>query len=797
MTEDLVPQNPISISTWSRPTRVAFLINPQSTNDNEVNQIIRSCIRRWGGRFNGIFPTDGIEVPEQWWKAMVIHDPDIVYSLVPLDDQMIWKINRYILPARIVEVSPEDRERSSDNLIREYEIAAIDVEPLPRFIWSNRGALGDPFFLYLKDFWADTNDLTFILRNFGTLSDDASMSTAFRDVPHDVIECRTLTSKEILQRVTHRFGRAITPIDLCKKFASFPCALSYEQHTRGFHLVVGDTAHEAMYAWNRDLSWTSEGRTWFWLPTNLSENIDILKMLGELITHTFWAQGYERQGKVISYSLDEARLQQIAQRATEITRLVFQPIRLQPEQFPFPNSDGTIRRDPRHTEQVPLSESEALVVFPKPPFLNRGHPNFGWMVDFEIQYRPERYSYTNVRPHWHLPKRLGIASRFFDPHRECRIVSGGLPSGAVTGTESAVGIRIPSDRSVVWTYFEKHHSNTRGKSENPQLRFRSIRTSDKGRYLQGVISLFGNLFSCGSFFEDPYWRAIFKVMAGRLPNDLVVRKNRCVDILNKFFEINSGSVIGSQRVAELAAFLVHRLSFRDPLLRYLTKEQFRSWFGQLRQEALKQGRDTNWWQASQRFDDLKELEFRQLVEARVLFQGAEPECPNCGSRYWYSVDDLKSQMRCVGCFSNFSLQTELEWSYRLNDLVTNALRYHGTLTVIQALASMEDVPSGMFLFLPCQDIFEANKKKQYTDLDLILIENGKFVIGEVKSDSTAFDLDDFNKLGAIAEDLQPDKVVFAAPGEIWPATVHDFLATLKARLVPLQIEVQDLHLTWP
>ncbi|MFQ5852478.1 MAG: hypothetical protein ACE5JU_18100 [Candidatus Binatia bacterium] len=804
MANDLTPQIPLSVSTWSRPKRVAFLINPESTNDSEINQIIRYGVGRWGGRFNAMFPTTGTEIPDQWWKAMVSLDPDIVYSLLPLDAKLVWKMNRHILPARIFHVTPEDRDRLGErNLIHVYDIGAIDVQPLPRFVWGNRGSLQEPFFLYIKDFWEDTPNLTFALRNFGTLSAVVSMDTAFRDLPNETIEARSIAPKAILEKViAHAYSKLVTPIDLSAMFASLPVRLEYLPFAHGFHVVVGDSAYDAMYAWNRGLtSESGQGRTWFWLPSRLAEDKEIIRSLGEWIRFAFWGHNYDQVGRVISYSLKTDQLKSIADGIKEAAHFYFEAIRLNPEQFPFPNTYPAGARQPHHVEQIPFSENKGLVSFPSPPFVTDEHPNFGWMVDLEIQYRPQRYTYTNLRPNWHLPKKLGIAGKFFDPYRESRVVTGGLPSGGVNSTERTIGIRIPSDISVVLTYLEKYHTNYRNRfrqSEVPAARFGVLRTSDKGKYLRGLIQLFGNLFSCGHFFEDPFWRDTLQFMAGRPVDDFSTRKDRVCQVLGDFFVGSTNPVTAEgSRLDELADFMARRLLFRDPPPQVLTKEQFRSRFGQLRGEALKYGQDIDYWQACTNFDEYQDRKFEDLVEAGVLFQGAEVPCYQCGSRYWYSVEDFKQQMKCIGCFSSFPLRPELTWSYRLNDLVRNALKYHGTLAVVQGLYTIErGYPSGMFLFLPCQNIYERDENSPFTDLDLVFIKDGKFIIGEVKSDPNAFDEKDFVKIGDVAAELQPNQVMFAAPADAWPADVQAQVDALRNRLAPLEIEVLDLHLRW-
>ena len=96
-------------------------------------------------------------------------------------------------------------------------------------------------------------------------------------------------------------------------------------------------------------------------------------------------------------------------------------------------------------------------------------------------------------------------------------------------------------------------------------------------------------------------------------------------------------------------------------------------------------------------------------------------------------------MTCRGCLSTFPLPADPEWAYAVNTLCRNAVRYQGMLPVIQALAQLEDFPPrAMFVWFPCQNAYEDTEGKEpLTDLDIVCFREGKFVIGQVKSDPAA------------------------------------------------------------
>ncbi|MHB8158592.1 MAG: hypothetical protein ACYDEQ_14610 [Desulfocucumaceae bacterium] len=119
-----------------------------------------------------------------------------------------------------------------------------------------------------------------------------------------------------------------------------------------------------------------------------------------------------------------------------------------------------------------------------------------------------------------------------------------------------------------------------------------------------------------------------------------------------------------------------------------------------------------------------------------------------------------------------------------------------TTSVLQALYNFECFPSGMFLFRPCLNIYEKGQNNPFTDLDLVVITNGKFIIGEVKSSPEGFKPDDFSKLKIVAENIMPDIVVFAASGNLWPNNVEIEILKLKDEMTKIGIEVLPILLRW-
>ena len=88
---------PYSIYIDKRPMRIAFLVNPESTSLEVVDQIIDYNRSLWGGRFNPIILTDGHTIDDKWWQFLRDIDPDVINPLVRLGDELIESLRIFCL----------------------------------------------------------------------------------------------------------------------------------------------------------------------------------------------------------------------------------------------------------------------------------------------------------------------------------------------------------------------------------------------------------------------------------------------------------------------------------------------------------------------------------------------------------------------------------------------------------------------------------------------------------------------------------------------------------------------------
>jgi hypothetical protein len=831
-------QGTLTVTTVTRPKRVAFFVHEENLTNDEINGIISFNCRHWGGRFNPIIPTSGSELNSDWWRLLTAADPDIIYSFVKITDALGDRINRHVLPSRIFEINPADiLKRGGIVGVDEHRVAAITTYEIPRLIWGRRGGWREPAFQFVQDSRTATDARTFALRNFGVLPADLSTRTMFRDMPHRTIETKSAAMDAYLDLEALQAQQwPVFPMDLCAAFACRSYTPAYETRVPGFHLVIGDTPWEALYTWNLAFQQRPDaGREALWLPSSAAENGDLLTRVGKWIGKVFWGDQYDRRGSVVSYSESETLLDKIAKHISPLAHIHFAAFRPAPKSHPFPSSLDKIHRIPNRfasdeipltvTDQVPVSGNELLARVVKPTFYSANEEQFGWMVEVGVNFRPETYFYTNIRPNWRLPKRLGVPQLFVPQGGiPARVDWSGGPCFEVPGANDTLRIHIPNDRSVISvSCFGTYHTNRVEQREAPrqERQFVDFYTSDKGRHVRGMVQSFGSIYHAGQYFEDPYWRSIFYTLASRAePEEFEKKRVDLVkDVLQTWFQDRKDFCGSEAQLAELAGNVAERLTFRDGPAVALTFNELVGRHANMHGKAMRRGGNSNYWQAHKKFDALRESDLTRLVAQNILIQGISIRCPHCYTTHWHAVDNLSSTVKCDGCLSSFQFPLNKKWSFRLNDLVVNAIRYHGTVSVLHALYFMQNYGNlhGMFMYLPCQDLHVRDEKGadgdpakiemkdgelhireglRHTDLDILVVTEGRISIGEVKSDPQGFAKEDFTRLKTIAAELRPDELVLAAVGTAWPARVNEQIDLLSQDLAKVDIVVTPLLLEW-
>lgn len=692
--------------------------------------------------------------------------------------------------------------------------------------------------MFVKDCAPALPERAFALRNFGVLPAEGLTRGMFAGIPHTEIESKSESPTAYFEDIGPRpQTAALFPLDLCAQFARPAFTPRYDQMVRGFHLVVGDSAFEGMYLWNLGLHLRAGlGRSSLWLSTSLAADQALLARIGKWISSVFWGNREDQVGFIVSSTLDAEAMQELCRVMSSNSGISFSVSRIGFAPYPYPLLTAPIERNVPFNaasgernlasrEQLPVADGKIMIQLFAPPFAIEKTENSGWMADLGIGFRPERYFYTNIRPRWMLPRRLGLAELFVSQGGpQGRVNFSGNPSFEVSAFSDVLEIRVPEDRNIFSAVCFEHRTTNRVSSyrlpARPQ-RFVDFATSDKGRHLRGLMSLFGTVFHAQKFFSDPFWRRAFYELADRsyAQNFEQVRVRLVKEGVSKWIGDKGGYPQTPEELEDFSQHLATQLTFREGSSTALTFSKLKDLFGKFRGEAKKEGSDESYWTAYERFDALKENELANLVSSRVLMQGLSLRCPHCYTTHWHAVDDLRLEIDCESCLSVFQFPLNESWSFRLNALVVNAIRYHGTTTVLQALFRLESTSSfnGMFQYLPAQDIFEQEiettdrtvakirmkdgqlsftEGRLFSDLDLLYVSAGRFGVVEVKSSAAGFSDEELLKLKTIASHIRPDDLVLAASGDAWPAEVQTRIDIFAVELLKLGVKVRQMMLGW-
>ena len=602
-----------------------------------------------------------------------------------------------------------------------------------------------------------------------------------------------------------------------------------------FEVVIGDTLQDIVHFWNRPwLSdrWRRKYMNQMWLPTTLATDSRIKDALCSWIKRNIIKQEIKRNitkqnnnlGTVrfVSFITEQPELENIADNfkgtlgAFTHAKHYTEPQMpsLAPEHLSFFLDENPLSSRDNSIETCRAQGTQDILEVTEPNGLAQHNYLDGyWMADFYIEftYNRDRNEMDLIRgindtsSFWKFPNRnhltFNMFNRFFS-----RIKQNGFPSAPMKRGEKVFRLTLESPESVVASLFS---SNNRLVYEDRDPRVQVATApyyhsdvSDKGKYLQGVLELFGNLTFAYEIFRNPYWRTMF----GLLSKSPTAEENAQESITNKLRKLIERSepltstnqqAIGSlaQQTVNLAKKLVLRqkeVSFNE-----FTKEA-ETWRHTFIEEVKSAGNysERDLMGFGFRPEDVRDA-LSQLTQRNIIQIGVKPRCRSCGMASWYHVDDIGQQLTCQGCRSPFPLDPELTWQYRLNSLVHAAYASHGVAPVILVLGQLFQESRISFFFSPNLNLLAApqdeftEKQKIEAEVDIACIQDGKFIIGEVKQSMSLFKKKHFDDMAEIARRTKPDIVLFSCMDSDEPTPlITKNIERIQSELSPLEIDVQ-------
>lgn len=608
---------PYSIYIDKRPMRIAFLVNPESTSLETIDQIIAYNRSLWGGRFNPIILTDGHTIDDKWWRFLRDIDPDVIKPLVHLDSKLIEKIENFLSPLEIEQFREDQQSTLRTRIDIRNPPASIDINSL-NFpgLWTLHG--GPTLGIFNLNEMDDEIGKCFVLRNFGThklthakhyvdrsfsvprLPEETLNQGKIPLAIHEGFTKREMPfssetySKQSVQRPgswavmdkenaqihyideeSHRFVIRETQSfsdelnEIKKKvcfatnreslatnllaFARIPdivfqdqiCALPNTEREvdvnaliNFFDVVIGDELQEITYFWNRPLAIRKFKRQFMnqmWLPKTLATDRNMEEALYAWFRRIAHLESNDRSIlRFVSFSTAKRELEDIANSfraqfhahnlAVDTAAICFEepqipnfspenPLFFQRESYFFERDNSIdIHRAQGNKDILELTEPNGLS--------RRGLVGH-WMADFCIEFVHDKYEnsddvemMTGRTLFWRLPNRNYLARYMFD--RPSRIRRNGFLSARVKMGENVLRLTLANAELVVASLFCRDNPSAYANTPHTPLNvkpYASTETSDKGKYLRGVLELFGNLVFAREVFSNPYWRSIFDALS--------------------------------------------------------------------------------------------------------------------------------------------------------------------------------------------------------------------------------------------------------------------------------------------
>jgi hypothetical protein len=310
-----------------------------------------------------------------------------------------------------------------------------------------------------------------------------------------------------------------------------------------------------------------------------------------------------------------------------------------------------------------------------------------------------------------------------------------------------------------------------------------------------VIKKFPSLWHSSEFIENRFWRIVLENLCHVTPE---TKEKLLEPIANRIDKIDPNIWVKlSQRNKEkqkwFANFILTtaknlhskeaKLSFND-LLERLTEE---------RKEFKKSTQNPEQFDISEERNkgDLIDV-LNSLVLKGIFEQGIDITCNFCGSTFWYGLEELKREVLCHGCQSILRVEVESPWIYKLNDLIRNAISFHGVFPIVWALGKLLFITPLSFIYLPGVCLYEEyNSPSPYAEIDIACIENGKFAIGEIKTSAEGFKESDLKKFIKICKNIEPNEAIIGAFYDK-KGKIPKLAQKLQKELVPYGIEVKSL-----
>lgn len=797
-----------SIHIKKRPLKIAFLINPNQDDwQEQIDAIWEYNQEKWGGRYNPLIPTDGNKIDKDWLNFLEKFDADYFISVFPISDELKKEINNRFSPID-VEVPRKFGNSNTKPSIHTHN-EGVSILPSSSNLNKFDKLLSNNILASVRgiDWTVEKDIFKFLLRNFGVFQD-----ILYIDKTLEKIDNKQSFRANNNQELTQIFN------ELDKPSMDFVFPIQYSMlgkpdwhielengHSyNDFGVIVGDTFEEQLFLRNKifyERDFRHNRLSHIWLPTVLIEDLEFMKSLGK------WLKRMSSNLHLFSFSMSENKLEEVGEKLCNNDFFVPPNISTTTyDKFPFPkyfkehefsfwnrySPPVSTPKDCDFFRANSLSESFEL----KSPSQSEGTGENGyWIAEIYAEADKNRYFnynyYIQNQPFWwRLPRKNYLALNIFKD--KGRINSSGFPCIQLTGKNPVLKFQLPTESDLLRSCVLGDWSGKMsGKVERKELEIHEVQLSNIGKYLSGFIKVFGSLGSSHGYLSERYWRNMFDVLSGRdLKKDRILI-NKVKDKLSKKIKKGLTQTEIKDNFENLSDFVIQlskEVTFDRKELEY---SDFLEKAKEEHKEFQSEDEERIHWEFN---ENSLNSGISDLLKLGVLQMGFSQKCPKCGSKNWYLIDEAKQFLICDGCTFNFLLPANPELSYRLSSLAKQGIFTHGLVPVVLVLGQLLKNSNSSFFFAPSMDLLrqisdKSIKYERATDADIICIQDGNFIIGEIKQSQNLFTLKQMMDLADIAEAIEVDVIIFSSLDERQNSKTSKMIDNVKERLKDTKIKV--------
>lgn len=724
----------ISVNTKSRPVRIAYLLEDSASAAMSLDQIFRNAYKRWGGRYTLIIPLVNGEIySKEYWEWLNEFDPDVIYALSPVNKTDLEKINRKLCPFFIVNKNPY-----MDWLSSKSTASARNVGTL----------------LNIQHKLHNSN---FLLNNFGQIYQIHHIGSLGSSVPD-------INSDSILLDYVYRRNLIISEQELSSILCEHLVSASHPWNSV-INIFIGSSFTDRISFWNSYLS-DSNGE-------NYKKHSLIIEP--ELFKDESFVNSFKTYLKKLPPTIKKIRSSALNDK--QIKEIIDQLCDSDPDVHPHIGYEkiesinecakrskyGHMSlRDSQPVSTQLINSSEFHLKFEPPNFLNNhiGHHEYlkqKFIVEIDVE-RDENYSNViNAQHYWQFPRIPHLASVLFkNENIDSRINSrGDLICSSSQASCNSILMAIPEDNVIFSRILHgRGFMHPHDLQSLPFEKYFDSKVSDKGYYLYQILTIFGGAKRAFNYFSNEFIRGLFTKFCESDENNNI--QNIVSKKVNKINDAN----LTKQRIIDLAKELIYRCAtmVKNPSKKINSTDIQSNYLEMLAKLPHHQNDD----EINTVEEDTLRLEksIQYLVSKKILSQGYIVTCESCRFKNWIEFSTLARSILCVACEHEIYLPIYINWFFKINTMLRNAINEHGIISQILTLIKLRDEAKQCFYFSPPVIIY---KKESiiFTDIDIFCIQDGKLIVGEVKTSER--EIDEVDKLIEIARNLNADKLIISIP----------------------------------